>query len=742
MTAARVDGWDKITGRARFLDDIHVDGAWIAGVVRAGVPRAHVRSVGFDPSFDWSRVVRITASDLGVDNVVRIIAEDMPILAAAEVSHAAEALCLVAAPDRGMLARAMGAVHADLEPLDAVADLEDALACRTVIRGNDNTLCSCRVSCGDAAGVLASAPIVVEGTYRTGHQEHAYLEPSGVVAIPGGRSIEIVGSLQCPYYVQSALERVLPGLRFRVRQSEIGGAFGGKEDYPSVIALQAALLALKAGRPVRLSLDRHEDMVATTKRHPSRIFHRTAVDRDGAILAMQVDAILDGGAYVTLSPVVLQRAVLHSTGAYRCQHVDVRGRVVATSTPPNGAFRGFGAPQAIFAVERQIDLVARTLGLSPLEVRRRNVLRPGDRMPCGQMLDAPAASEVLERAVAESGYEKLRARKPSGRPARGVGLSLFLHGGGFTGGGEARIGGTAAISLARGRAEVLVSSTEMGQGARTVLPIIAARALGWPPERVSMPLADTSIAPDTGPTVASRTTMVVGRIVEDAARRLESRIREHLASIHSLGASEISIREGVYVDSGGRKLATIDQACESLGPVRQEARYSPPEGHSFDDATMKGDAYLDYAWGADVVEIEVDTETWEVRPIRLTLAHDVGRAVHPVLAAGQMEGGSLQGLGWACMEQIRTARCRYLEDRMSTYIVPTAADAPEFSTVIVESPGRFGPGGAKGLGELPVGGVPPAYASAIEHATGLIAAELPITPEKLFHLGSSTGRRG
>ncbi len=721
----RTDGWEKVSGAAQFIADLDIPGAWIGGTVRSPVARGRLRRIDLDAAFDWSSVAVVTARDLPGPNVVAMIREDHPVLAEDEVRFIAEAVALVAAPDRSTLAAALAAIRLDIEELPAVLSIDDALRRRVIAWGSDNILADYQLARGDLAGALRAADAVLEGEYRTGPQEHLYIETNGMAAIPrpdGG--VEIVGSMQCPFYIRNALARglALSPEQVIVRQAATGGAFGGKEDFPSVLAMHVAVLARRCGRPVRMIYSRTEDIRATTKRHPAVVRHRTGVRADGTILGAEIDIVFDGGAYTTLSPVVLSRGILHAGGAYRLPAVSIRGRAVATNTPPKGAFRGFGAPQTIFAMERQIDLVARTLGLDPLEVRRRNLLRTGDVLPCGQTLEEDVgASAVLERLVELCGYGQWRKTpRPGsststvpgsgGRSRRGLGLSVFYHGSGFTGAGEERIAGRVGIRFVPGPNgdtdgwyEILVSSTEMGQGAVTVLCQIAAETLAVPLARVRMPLPDTSVVPDSGPTVASRTTMIVGRILVDACHDLT------------------------------RNLSAARAAGET-GPVTGQATYQPTPGLAWDEAAYRGDAYKAYAWGAEAVEVEIDDDTLEVNTARAWAVVEIGRAVNPVLAASQTEGGMLQGFGWAGLEEIKSRDGHFLNDRMATYIVPTALDAPPTTVEILGLPHPRGPFGAKGLGELPLDGAAPAFAAAVADATGLFPTEIPITPERLLAL--------
>jgi CO/xanthine dehydrogenase Mo-binding subunit len=707
-----------------------------------------------DPAFDWSRVVVVTAADLPGPNEVAMIHNDHRILAAGDARFFCEAIALVGAPDRSTLAQALAAIRVEIEEQPPLLTLEDALRGDVVLWGADNVIADYTVRRGDSRAALAGADLIVEGTYETGHQEHVYLETNGMIAYPhGDGGIEVRGSLQCPFYVRRALAHGLGIAEEKavVKQMETGGAFGGKEDFPSVLALHAALLAQRCERPVKMILERGEDMRATTKRHPSRVHHRTGVMRDGRLVAAEIDILLDGGAYATMSPVVLSRAVLHAGGAYCVNNIVIRGRALATNTPPNGAFRGFGAPQSLFAVERQMDRIARELGMDPCDLRRKNLLAPGDRMPFGQQLvDDSGAALVLERAVALADYADKRRSSAAARPIsvadrgaacrRGIGLSVYFHGGGFTGGGEERIAGEVAVEFVEcdeggAQVEILVSNVEMGQGAETVLPMIAAQALGLPLASVRHRHPDTGRVPDSGPTVASRTTMIVGRILIRACSDMLKNLTHALARELGCDPGEVLL-DGEGFARGKRRLGSLTECARQhlrkIGPLRGTATYQPPPGHTWDEEAYRGDAYKAYSWGADVVEVEVDSATLEVRPVKATVVVEIGRAINPVLAVGQIEGGTVQALGWGTMEEIKLSGGRYLNDRMATYIIPTALDAPDMEVAIAEEPYARGPFGAKGLGELPMDGGAPALAAAIDDATGLFATELPITPERLW----------
>ncbi|HLN93288.1 MAG TPA: molybdopterin cofactor-binding domain-containing protein, partial [Thermoanaerobaculia bacterium] len=541
-----------------------------------------------------------------------------------------------------------------------------------------------------------------------GHQEQLYIEPNGVIAVPEGGGVTVYGSLQCPYYVHRALKVLLgpPEDKVRVVQAETGGGFGGKEEYPSMIAGHAAILALKAGRPVKIMYDRVEDMVATTKRHPAVIRHRTGVTRDGRLTAIEIDVLMDGGAYMTLSPVVLSRGVIHATGPYRCDNVRVNGRVVMTNTPPNGAFRGFGAPQTQFAAEVHMERIADALGMDPVRLREVNAFRPGDTTATGQKLGSDcSAVNVLREAVRKSGFrEKRRAWRGTDR---GIGLSLFFHGSGFTGGGEVKLASKASLELTATGARILVASTEIGQGTRTMHAQIVADALEIPYDSVEVEEADTARVPDSGPTVASRTCMVVGKILERCALEIRQKL------------GKMSARE--YLSKYGSLVVTKE--------------YAGPDGLYWDDETYRGDAYGAFGWGCDVVEVERDPVTFEIRPTRVTTVQDIGKAIHPILAGGQIEGGTAQGLGYALLEEVAMRDGRMANAQLTNYIVPTTLDTPDIDVTILENPYEHGPYGAKGVGEMPIDGPAPAVVNALR-SLGLDVREIPATPERVMAASS------
>ena len=696
----RKDGIGKATGQAVYADDLVFPGMIWGRTIRSEIPRGRVR--GIRREFDEAGFTVVDHRDIPGRNVIALIELDQPCLVESEIRHVAEPILLLAHEDRERLHAAHVAIEYERAP--AVLDAESS----TVVFKHIH------IEKGDVDAALATADLVVEGTYRTGAQEHVYIEPNGVIAVPEDGGIAVHGSIQCPYYVHNALVALLGDAvsHVRVVQTETGGGFGGKEEFPSVIAAHAALLALKARRPVKIIYDRTEDMIATTKRHPSVVRHRTGVTRDGRIVGMDIDVMLDGGAYVTLSPVVLSRGTIHAAGPYRCDHTRINGRAVMTNTPPNGAFRGFGAPQTQFAMEVHLDRIAESLGMDPVRLREINALRPGDTTATGQVLGSDcSALDTLRRAVRKARYRE--KRRANGRGRRGIGVSLFYHGSGFTGSGELRLASRAAIELSERGVRVLTSSTEIGQGTRTMHAQIVADALGVPYDQVEVAQPDTARVPDSGPTVASRTCMIVGGILQRAAAELRRRIGD----------------------------ANPADYFREHGPLRVEAEYEQPDWIQWDDQTYRGDAYATYGWGCNVAEVEVDPVTFEARPVRLTAVVDVGKAIHPALAIGQIEGGTAQALGFALLEHVVMRDGAMANAQLTNYTIPTALDTPPIDVVLVENPYPGGPFGAKGLGELPMDGPAPAIVNAIR-SLGFDVREVPALAEVIQRQAHGRARVG
>lgn len=728
----RKEGRDKVTGAARYVDDLRLPGMLYGATVRSKIPRGRITGTSFDPVIDWNEFIIATAKDIPGHNCISLILEDQPCLADGVINHPEEPVLLLAHPDKHSLARAVEAVTIESDPLPAIHSIEDSEKKTNLIWGTDNIFKSFLVEKGNVDPVWAKADFIVEGEYITGAQEHLYIENNGIVAaFDPSAGITVWGSMQCPYYVHKALMKLcgLPEEKVRVVQMETGGAFGGKEEYPSMIAAHATILAIKSGCPVKIVYDRLEDMAATTKRHPSRTHHRTAVSKDGKILGGEIDLTLDGGAYATLSSVVLSRATIHAGGPYFWPSVRVRSKAVATNAPPHGAFRGFGAPQSLFAMERHMDRIAKVVGLSPDEIRRRNFLRSGQTTITEQVIHEPIdLPKLLDKALTSADYHKKKKRfaqnNNSGSIRRGVGIAAFLHGAGFTGSGERYLNSLVGVEgTAEGTVRVLVSSTEFGQGTNTVLCQIAAEALGIPYESVSIAQPDTTVVPNSGPTVASRTAMVIGNLVRSAAIGL-------LQTLQMSGLLQQNFTSEQFTGACRKYVA-------QHGALRSLARYQSPEGIFWDDAKYKGEAYAAFAWAVYVAEVSVDLTTYSANVEDFVALQEIGKVIHPLLARGQIIGGVAQAIGFALYEKVLWQDGRMTNGQMTNYIMPASCDLPPIQVIFEELGNRHGAYGAKGIGELPMDGPAPAILNAVADALGLPFDSIPLLPEDILEAWTS-----
>jgi CO/xanthine dehydrogenase Mo-binding subunit len=723
----RKEGRKKVTGQALYVDDLNFPDMLHGVTVRSPAARGTIKNISFAGDVPWEEFVIVTAQDIPGANHVALILDDQPYLADGVVNHPEEPVLLLAHPDKYLLEEARRHVKIEIEELPAVFSLTESLNKQEIIWGEDNVFKKFLVDKGDVDEAWANADLIVEGEYETGAQEQLYIENNGAIAAAKpGEGVTVWGSMQCPYYVHKALIKLfnLPEHQIRVIQTETGGGFGGKEEYPSLIAGHAALLSWKSGKPVKMIYDRAEDMVATTKRHPSWTKHKTGVTKDGKLVAMEIDFVIDGGAYCTLSPVVLSRGTIHAAGPYVCPNVRIKSKAVATNVPPHGAFRGFGAPQSIFALERQMDKVAASVGLTPEEFRRRNFIHEGDTTATSQIIrERVELDQLLSRALELSDYRRKRdefARtNEAAKVKRGIGFASFMHGAGFTGSGEVYLQSVVgAEATTDGRVLVLAASTEIGQGTNTIFSQIASETLGIDFDLIEVVQPDTKRVPNSGPTVASRTSMVVGKLVESAVLGLKQTL---------IGSGLLS--EG-YNQSGWLK-ACADYTAR-FGPLKTSATYQPPPNVYWDDEKYQGDAYGAFAWAVYVAEVSYDELTYEARVEDFVALQEVGRVINPVLAAGQIEGGVAQAIGFTLFEHVVWKNGHMANNQMTNYIIPTPADIPPIRVFFAENPYAYGPGGAKGIGELPMDGAAPAILNAIENATGVSFNHVPLMPEMLM----------
>ncbi len=692
----RLDAKEKICGENLYLEDMTFDNLYYARTLRSEIPRGEIASITYPLTpegifvVDWRDVLK--------NNEVAMIKTDMPIFAKDEVRYVGEPIALVVGQDKDEILAYMETIQVKYEPLPAVLSMTEAKKMDVIIEGTHNTYTDLCYTKGDLEGLKNCE--VFEKIYQTPYQEQMYMEKQSIVATFDKEILTIIGSIQCPYYVKNALihSTGYDPDKIVVKQSDTGGAFGGKEEYPSLIANHVALAAVKLGAPVQLVFDRREDTAYTTKRHPSEVLIKSYVE-EGVVKGIEMCVDFDSGPYLGLSDVVLQRALLTMTGAYNIPNVSIRGRTYATNNVFTGAFRGFGAPQSIFALELHFNQLANKYGEDPLAFKSRHFVKQGDySATSGRYVGKIVLDQMEKKLRASYGYDPNRISWKSERGDYcGIGISVVPHGGGFTGDGEAsHIKAVVKLQKKSETIHILISNVEMGQGAKTALTKIVASVLECPMNRIKYENPDTSNVPDSGPTVASRTTMVVGELLYRAAIKLKERWQE--------------------------------------GDIIVEEHFKQPDYVVWNQDKLKGNAYMSYSWSINTVHVEIDPITYEMNIRRIYGVYDVGMPIDEKLCLGQVHGGVIQGLGFATMEHMTSDEGKIVEDNFESYPIPTSMDIPKMDVEWVINKYQDGPFGAKGIGELTLVGIAPAVASAVENALGKEVDKLPITPEYIMEM--------
>ena len=737
QSPARKDAEAKAVGDAKYIDDYVFGGMLHAAAVRS--PRPHIKIKGIN----WAKsrqvpgfVDIVTSQDIPGVNGVPLVTHEYPFLPKDESKFYGETLAIVVAETPEAARRAAELAEVSYTELPFVDDPLKALEKDAPkVYGDDNIFSRFVVKRGSVEQAFAEADAVVEGTFSTNYHVHVYLETQGAIAVPeSGGAMTVYGTMQCPFYVHDAIAQALGITQNMVRvvQTVTGGGFGGKEDVPSIVAGHAALAARKTGRPVKLIYDRCEDFRSMSKRHPSWARIKYGAKKDGTITACKVDYVLDGGAYCTLSPIVLWRGTVHAAGPYRVEHVDVRSFAAATNKVPCGAYRGFGQPQICFANESLIDELAGKLGMDPIELRLKNILRPGDKTITGQIINDSCGLEQALMAVKEkSNWDKRKKTRSDGAVKRALGVSINYYGVGLGARGEFYDKAGALVAVEKdGSVRVAVGNTEMGQGAQTVLSQICAETLNAPYGAVRLIEADSSKVPDSGPTVASRTTLMSGNAILDACKPIRERI---LSIARELLGPDVKAEGGVFSSDG--KSATFKEVVAACWKKRlkmsEQGWYTAPHT-SFRIEDGQGDAYAVYAFSADVADVSVDTETGEARVEELYAAHELGKAVNPQQVEGQVQGGALQAIGYALYENLQYKNGIMVNPNLTDYIIPSAMEMPKFHVTILEKAYSEGPFGAKGFGETPLIGPAAAVANAIKNAVGARVCRLPMLPETIL----------
>jgi len=776
----RVDALEKVDGKARYVDDYRIEGLVHCAMTLSPHPHAEVLSIRTDEALAVPGVLGVfTAPDVPV-NQIGCVFQDQPLLAAERVRFVGDRVALVVAKTRDIARKAAALVKVDYRPLPSVHDAEEALKdVAPKLHAQGNLLAHQKIRFGDAAACLAACDVVVEHEFEVNYQEHAYLEPQGALAVPeAGGGVTIAGSMQCPFYVQSGVARAL-GLdrnRVRVEQAVTGGGFGGKEEYPSEVAALAALAALATGRPAKLVFSRAEDFQISTKRHRMRMRYKVGADREGKLQAIYVTQFVDSGGYAGLSTVVAERANTTAAGPYFFPNAHVDTFIVYTNNLLGGAFRGFGNPQVTFAIEGMMERLAARLGMDPVELRRKNLLSEGMPLICGQALPPSAPSrDVLDTLAQRSDFDRLRAEalefnRTHRFRRKGVGLALSMYGCCLHAGGQHLEGSGALVQVrADGSVEVNIGGTELGQGAFTVVAQIAAETLGADYARVRVLPTDTRMVADSGPTVASRTTIMSGNAVRAASLQIRSRLVELAASMLGCPSREVEVGNGAYrqvpvdppalrpeVSASAPSPVTIDHPSSTISQANvrfpdlcmeafrrklhlaASGWYAPPP-KPWDKDTGQGIAYSVYCFTGNVAVVEVDLIGGLVKVEKVFAVHDVGQVLNPVTLEGQVHGGIVQGMGWALSENLVLDKGRCLNPGFTDYLIPSSLDMPQMDATFVEEPYPDGPFGAKGIGEPSLISVPTAVALAAGSACGQLPDRLPVTPETVLRWTAKDG---
>jgi nicotinate dehydrogenase large molybdopterin subunit len=750
VTAMRVVGQrvahhdfvEKVKGSLHYAADWQLPGMLHARLVRSLVPSARIVSIDTKQARAMRGVAAVlTGADVPRNRLVERasgglgeLLVPMPILAAERVRYVGEPIAVVAAATQQIADEAADLVAVEYEELPGLYDMEAALEPDApLVHDEGNLLVSWHIARGDVDAALAAADVVMEGTYRTQHVEHAYLEPEAGVGWMDHDVVTVRASTQVIEHAAEIAEILdLPANKVRVIAAYMGGGFGGKEDM--TVEPFIALLVWKTRRPVRMIWDRQESMLASTKRHPFLMRYRTGARRDGTILAQDVDLLGDAGAYPYLSARILFAGAALSCGPYQVPNVAIRARAVFTNNVPTSAFRGFGAMQVTFGYESQMDRVAAALGLGPAEVRRRNFLRKGDVIPTGETLDtAVAVGETLRRALGALG-DRSEPSAPGKLVGRGFACNMQPYGRTIW----FRDRAAAWLTLqADGSLLIRSGVTDLGAGQAASLCQIASEMLGVPLGDISVYIGDTALTPPAGGTFATRQLYMSGNAVLSAARDLRARIDPVAADLLGTPVDQLRYEDGLVragAISGGISLAELARACDARAVDLSCLATWRAESGTFDPAAGQGASFPDYTYGTHAAEVEVDPETGEVRVLRYVASHDVGRAINPMRVEGQIQGGAMQGLGYALTEEIVLEQGFTASSLFSSYFIPTAMDMPDVEVEIVESGEGKGPLNARGIGEPPVGPAAPAIASAIADATGCRPTRLPMTAERVLAL--------
>ncbi len=736
------DATDKATGRAKYYSDLHLNDMLYGRVLRANRPHALIKRIDTSQALALAGVVTVlTHKDVQGTNRYGIVTPDQPVLCEDKVRYEGDPVALVAAEDPDIAERALTLIDVEYEPLPVVSDPIEAMKPDSPrVHEAGNIYRHAHIRNGDVESAFEKCKLVVENTYRTGRQMHMFLETEAGVGLldENGNVVLYVGG-QSPYRDQLQIARALgiPREKIRVVSSIVGGAFGGKDEV--TVQIHLALLALKTKRPVKMVLSREESGISGLKRHPVIITARTGALSDGKLLANQVRIVSDTGAYASLGGTILDVTMETCCGPYNIPNIDIEAYCVYTNNGFSGAFRGFGAPQSIFAMESQIDIIAEKLQIDRLEIRKRNAIRQGDVSSFGVKIPGSIGiHETLDVASKSDLWLHRDAHKAQPSEPwckRGVGIACALKG--FTFGALPDFGAASVTLDEDGKFAVGVSCPDMGQGNATAYAQIAAEELSCRMEDVHVDCADTGIGPDTGSSSASRSVYVGGNAIIRAAQKMRRLLISHAARILGEPETRLECRDGAVVvedDSKRRETyASLASHARAKGDqVRVEAGFEVPRFERHLEGSIEIPHWA-FMYATAVALVEVDTLTGKTKTLRFLVIPDSGRIINPQGFRGQCEGAVVQGLGYALTEDAIIENGQLKTTNFTTYLIPTIHDVPEIEVVPVETFEKTGPYGAKGVGEIAVVPVAAAISNAIYDAVGVRSFTLPIRPERVFN---------
>lgn len=745
----RIDGIQKAEGTAKYASDYYFHNMLYASVVYANVPHGILKSIDTSKAYELPGVVYVaTYKDVPGINKFGHVVKDMNFLVpvGGKIRFEGDVIALIAAETKEIADMAAKLVSFEIEELPPVLTIDEAIKDEVIVNGTSNIGFHRKIRRGDVEKAFKEADLVIKMDFETGYQEHAYLEPQGAVAYYTPDNImEIYVSAQCPFYVHEDVANILglPLNKINVIQTETGGGFGGKEDVPSYIASKPALLSYLTKRPVKLIYTREMDIKETSKRHPSKSYYEVAFKKDGTIIGVKSKVYLDMGAYSTLSPIVMYRTTIHSCGTYKVPNVFVDVYGVYTNKVPCGAFRGFGSPQVLFAIESVMDEAAKKLNIDPYEIRMKNTLDVGDETATGHKLTSSVgAKKTLKKVYEMSNYPELKKlvdnfNKTNKFKKLGLGWSHIFYGVSLGSGGQHLDGASAEVLIhPDGTVNIMIGNTEMGQGAKTTMAIIAAEVLGQKVDKITVLQPQTLVIQDSGPTVASRTTVFSGNAVRIAAEKIKNNIVEFLSNYYGVGKNEVIFSDGkVYIRDKEFTFEEIIQLCNKNNVKLSETGWYKTPKLNFDHEKGIGEAYITYTFSTQLSLVEVDKLTGKITLKEAWVCHDIGKVINYEGAVGQVHGGVIQGMGYAIMEEIKQNKGKILTDNFNNYIIPTIKDVPKNIHVeFVEEEFNEGPFGAKGLGEPSLMSSPPSIANAVSYAIDKRITKIPISMEDIINL--------